>query len=46
MTYIAILYIVFGQIPQSQVSVTEDGSTGLLIIITSFSKLTLYLTQP
>jgi hypothetical protein len=31
MTYIAKLYIVFGQIPQSLVSVTKNGSKGLLI---------------
>jgi len=31
MSYIAILYIVFGQIPQSVVSVTKDGSMRLLI---------------
>jgi hypothetical protein len=48
------MYIAFGQIPQSVVSVTKDGSIGLLIkllliiiiIITSFSKLALYSTQP
>jgi len=27
MSYIAIVYIVFGQIPQPVVSVTKDGST-------------------
>jgi hypothetical protein len=31
MTYIAILYNVFGQIPHPVVSVTKDGSMGLLI---------------
>jgi len=31
MTYIAILYIIFGQIPNPLVSVTEDGAMGLLI---------------
>jgi len=31
MTYITILYIVFGQIPHPLVSVTKDGSVGLLI---------------
>jgi hypothetical protein len=49
MTYIAILYIVIGQIPQWVVSVTKAGSIGLLIkllIITAFSKLALYSTQP
>jgi len=49
MTYIAILYIVIGQISQSVVSVTKDGSIGLLIklliIITAFSKLALYSTK-
>jgi len=50
MTYIDIMYIVFRQIPQSVVSVTKDGSMGLLIklliIITLFNKLALYSTQP
>ena len=31
MTYIAIFNIVFGQIPYPVVSVTKDGSMGLLI---------------
>jgi hypothetical protein len=31
MTYIALLYIVFGQIPYPVISVTKDGSMGLLI---------------
>jgi hypothetical protein len=31
MTDIAILYMVFGQIPHPLVSVTKDGSMGLLI---------------
>jgi hypothetical protein len=31
MTYTAVLYIVFGQIQHPVVSVTKDGSMGLLI---------------
>jgi len=31
MSYIAILYIVFGQIPHAVVSATKDASMGLLI---------------
>jgi hypothetical protein len=31
MTYVAISYIVFWQIPHPVVSVTKDGSVGLLI---------------
>jgi hypothetical protein len=50
MTYIDIMHIVFGQTPPSVVSVTKDGSMGLLIklliIITLFSKLASYSTQP
>jgi len=38
--YIAILYIVFGQIPHPVVSVTKDGSMGLLI------KLLLLICEP
>lgn len=37
MSYITILYIVFGQIPHPVVSATKDGSTGLLIKLSSSS---------
>jgi len=33
MTYIAILYIVFSQIPHPVVFVIQDGSMGLLLLL-------------